>query len=204
MWCDFWNHWVQLKCRLSHQLTHINMFFIFSVPSVVLFLLSAQNPARQQSHQGACVSVCSHFYESLCVYVQLPDPRSPVRLLWILRVLDFWSGFFQGGCTGIYITRVPVAAAWLCVGVRQASQGESVSALRLLLCHHLRWMEGGATSARLLIKRRLMRQSQGWDVQVCEHVREGGEDDNTQTHSSCASFCQEMGCQTLRVTRTLF
>lgn len=121
MWCDFWNHWVQMKCRLSHQLTHINMFFISSVPSIVLFLLSAQRPARQQPHQGACVSVCSHFYESLCVYVQLPDPRSSVRLLWILRVLDFWSGFFQGGCMGIYITRVPVAAAWLCVGVRQAS-----------------------------------------------------------------------------------
>lgn len=105
MWCDFWNHWVQMKCRLSHQLTHINMFFISSVLSVVLFLLSAQNPARQQSLQGACVSVCSHFYESLCVYVQLPDPRSPVRLLWILRVLDFWSGFFQGG--GVWVSISP-------------------------------------------------------------------------------------------------
>lgn len=111
-----------MKCRLSHQLTHINMFFISSVLSVVLFLLSAQNPARQQSLQGACVSVCSHFDESLCVYVQLPDPRSPVRLLWILRVLDFWSGFFQGGVYGYLYHQGPCGS---CVALCRGAAGVS-------------------------------------------------------------------------------
>lgn len=79
------------------------MLFIF-------FLLSSE--AGQTAAAPGCVR--SNFYDFFCVYVQPADPRSPVRLWWVLRVVDFWSGFvffLRGG--GWYLRWVPAAAAGL-------------------------------------------------------------------------------------------
>lgn len=151
-WCDFWYH-VEIK---TSKLTRISvMLFIF-------FLLSSE--AGQTAAAPGCV--CSNFYEFFCVYVQPADPRSPVRLWWVLRVVDFWSGFvfFWGG--GLVSALGPCSSCGALTrgaSQRRVDHQESVSALRPSLCHHLRWMEGVATPTRLLIKR-LMRQSQGWAV----------------------------------------
>ncbi|GLD59331.1 unconventional myosin-Ig-like protein, partial [Lates japonicus] len=71
------------------------------------------------------------------------DPRSPVRLLWVFRDLDFRSGFGDfflrsGGGVGLQQLRGSGRGA---AGVTEerAEHQESVSALlRLSLCHHLR------------------------------------------------------------------
>ena len=142
-----------LRCRVE-----IKLHILLSVTSLSLQLSSS---AGQTVAAPGCVF---HFYESVCVYVQLADPRSPVRLLWVFTSLilsGFWGLVFlfrgegslqqlQGSGSG-------------CAAEESQPSGVSFSPSARLCATICGEWKGVATPTRLLIKR-LMRQSQGWAV----------------------------------------
>lgn len=167
-----------------------------------LFSFCSSDGQTDSSRMRVCVptfmslSVCS-----VC-WSQIPDEAfvgfTSLRLLVWVWFFFGWGGYLHhwGLCSSCVLR----------VGVRRASQRkvdhqEPVSTLRLSLCHHLRWMEGVATSTH--------ETKSGASCVSVRACAEGGrgrrEAGRMTTHKhTCASFCQEMRSQTMKVTRTSF
>lgn len=106
MWCDFWNHWVQMKCRLSHQLTHINMFFYFFCPvRRFVFALSSESGETAVAPGCMCFCVLPLLWVSLCVcsasWSQIPgeafvDFTSLRLLVWVFSGGGVWVSISPG------------------------------------------------------------------------------------------------------------
>lgn len=141
-----------------------------------LFCLSpwrvALRPGRQQG-------VCSHFYKSICMQVQVADPGSLVRLLWGLWVSDHRSGFalVSGGpCSSC----VALGGA---AGVAEDRQPLGVGHLPVCLCATI-WVEWRRSWPPLGYSRDKVRGELWKCVSLCKGAG------TMTTHSSCAFYYQ--------------